>query len=116
MHRFYNALCMEFIHQVEFIYLPQVEFEHVADVVRGVIRQLHQLFAILKGLAQFLHTRLGTIHAVDALHREHGTTHTNSTCSSSTIYFKLNHTHTHPTHPHAHTYTYTYNSTCKTRK
>lgn len=37
-------------------YLSQVEFEHVADVVRIQIRELYQIFPVLKSLAQFLHT------------------------------------------------------------
>lgn len=49
-------------------HLSQVEFEHVADVVRIQFRELHQVLAVLKSLAQLLHTRLGTIHAVDPLH------------------------------------------------
>lgn len=34
------------------------------------VGQLHQVFAILKCLAQLLYTRLGTVHTVDTLHEK----------------------------------------------
>ncbi len=49
-------------------HLSQVELEYVAYVVRIKLRELHQVLAILKRLAQLLHPRLGAIHAVDPLH------------------------------------------------
>ena len=56
--------------------LSEVELEHIADVMRGGLRELHQLLAIFKGLAQLLHTRLHPIHTVDALHNRRTPTHT----------------------------------------
>lgn len=49
-------------------HLSQVEFEYVAYVVGIKLRELHQVLAILKCLAQLLDPRFGTIHAVDTLH------------------------------------------------
>lgn len=48
-------------------HLSQVELQDVADVVRVQLRELHQVLAVLKRLAQLLHPRLGPIHPVDAL-------------------------------------------------
>lgn len=48
-------------------HLSEVKLEHVADVMWRALRQLHQLFPILKGLAQLLHTRLHSVYPVDTL-------------------------------------------------
>lgn len=48
-------------------YLSQVELQDVADVVRGGLGQLHQLFPILKRLAKLLHAGLDAVNSVDAL-------------------------------------------------
>lgn len=64
-------------------HLSQVELQDVADVVRVKVRELHQVLAVLKRLAQFLHPRLGPVHPVDALqsaeteHSQHLTRCTN---------------------------------------
>ncbi len=49
------------------VYLSEVKLEDVADVMRWTLGQLHQLFAVLKGLTQLLHTSLHPVHSVDAL-------------------------------------------------
>ncbi len=48
-------------------HLPQVQLQYVADVVRRGLGQLHQLFAVLKRLAQLLHPRLHPIHTINTL-------------------------------------------------
>lgn len=59
------------VHSVGFgcsaLYLSEVEFEDVANVVWRTLGQLYQLFAILEGLAQFLNSGLHPVHPVDAL-------------------------------------------------
>lgn len=50
-------------------HLSQVQFENIAYVMGVKLRELNQMFAILKSLAQLLNPRFGTIHPVDALHR-----------------------------------------------
>lgn len=56
-----------FVQQIS-AHLSQVEFEYVADIMGIKVGELHQVLSILKRLAQLLHPRLGTIHAVDTLH------------------------------------------------
>lgn len=55
-------------------YLSEVELEDVADVVGRVIRQLHQVLAVFKCLAQLLHTRLGAVHTINSLQGPRGKT------------------------------------------
>lgn len=53
-------------------HLSQVELENVTDVMWIKFWELHQIFAVLKCLAQLLHPGFSAIHAVDALHRIKG--------------------------------------------
>lgn len=48
-------------------YLSEVQFENIADVMWWTLGQLHQLFPILKGLAQLLYAGLHTVDSVNAL-------------------------------------------------
>lgn len=55
-------------------HLSQVQFEHIADVVRRGLGKLHQLFAVLKRLTQLLHSCLHSIYTVYSL-KHHSHTH-----------------------------------------
>lgn len=52
-------------------HLAQVKLQYITDVMWWGLWQLHQLFAVLKRLAQLLHPRLHPIHSINAL-RERG--------------------------------------------
>lgn len=60
-------------------HLPQVKLQYITDVMRRGLRQFHQLFAVLKRLAQLLHPRLHPIHSINALRER---THLSSSCIS----------------------------------
>lgn len=64
----FSTLCMFCSHTLcLYSNLSEVKLQDVADVMWWALGQLHQLFAVLKGLAQLLHTSLHPVHSVDAL-------------------------------------------------
>lgn len=59
--------CFQFIGTEAALYLSEVELEDVADVVRRVIRQLHQVLPVFECLAELLHARFGAVHTINSL-------------------------------------------------
>lgn len=59
--------CSQFIGTEAALYLSEVELEDVADVVRRVIRQLHQVLPVFECLAELLHARFGAVHTINSL-------------------------------------------------